>query len=198
MSILDRFKSITGLAINRNKSEVVGLGYYKAHPPDINSTGLSFSFGPFKTLGICFSASMGDIFEFNYLPKEKLINILKVWSMRYFTPIGKIVILKSLALSQLIFLLSVLPSPPEPFMKEIDDIIYSFLWDNKPDKLSRRTIIIGDYSQGGLKMFHFPSVNAGLKIAWIKRLLNNQNTGKWRKKIRLSLTKIWREFDMVL
>ena len=99
--------------------------------------------------------------------------------MRYLTPIGKIVILKSLALSQLIFLLSVLPSPPEPFMKEIDDIIYSFLWDKKPDKLSRRTII-GDYSQGGLKMFHFPSVNAGLKIAWIKRLLNNQNTGKWK------------------
>ena len=61
---------------------------------------------------------MGDIFELNYLPKkEKLINMLKVWSMRYLTPIGKIVILKSLALSQLIFLLSVLPSPPEPFMK---------------------------------------------------------------------------------
>ena len=65
---------------------------------------------------------MGDIFELNFLPKKKkLINILKVWSMRYLTPIGKVVILKSLALSQLIFLLSVLPSPPEPIMKEIDD-----------------------------------------------------------------------------
>ena len=42
MSILDRFKSITGLAINRNKSEVVALGYYKAHPSDINSSGRSF------------------------------------------------------------------------------------------------------------------------------------------------------------
>ena len=115
MTILDRFKSITGLAINRNKSEVVALGYYKAYPPDINFTGLSFSLGPFKMLGISFSVSMGDIFELNYLPKkEELINILKVWSMRYLTPIGKIVILKSLALSQLIFLLSVLPSPPEP------------------------------------------------------------------------------------
>ena len=88
MTILDRFKSITGLAINRNKSEVVALGYYKAHPPAINLTGLSFSLGPFKMLGISFSVSMGDIFELNYLPKkEKLINILKVWSMRYLTPI---------------------------------------------------------------------------------------------------------------
>ena len=180
MSILDRFKSISGLAINRNKSEVVALGYYKAHPPDISSSGLFFSSGPFRLLGVKFSISLDDLFELNYLPKkEKLINILKVWSMRYLTPIGKIVILKSLALSQLIFLLSVLPSPPEHFMKEIDSIVYSFLWDDKPDKISRRTII-GDYSQGGLKMFHLPSVNSGLKIAWIKRLLNIENKGKWK------------------
>ena len=99
--------------------------------------------------------------------------------MRKLTPIGKSVILKSLGLSQLIFLLSVLPSPPDYFIKEIEQIVFSFIWDTKPDKVNRKTII-GDYSQGGLKMFHFPSVISGLKIAWIKRLLNSQNVGKWK------------------
>ena len=54
MSVLDRFNSITGLVINRNKSEVVALRVYKAHPPDISSSGLPFSVGPFKTVGILF------------------------------------------------------------------------------------------------------------------------------------------------
>ena len=180
MNILDRFKAITGLAINRNKSEVIALGYYKAHPPDICPSGLAFSTGPFKILGITFTTTLNNLFELNFLPKkEKLVNILKIWAMRYLTPIGKIVILKSLALSQLIFLLSVLPSPPQQFIKTIEDIVYSFIWDNKPDKISRQTII-GDYSQGGLKMFHFPSIISGLKIAWVKRYLNDQNKGKWK------------------
>merc|ERR1712002_1373631 len=180
MNVLDRFKAVTGLAINRNKSEVIALGYYKAHPPDINLSGLSFSTGPFKILGINFTTTLDNLFELNFLPKkEKLVNILKIWAMRYLTPIGKIVILKSLALSQLIFLLSVLPSPPQQFVKIIEDIVYSFIWDNKPDKISRQTII-GDYFQGGLKMFHFPSIISGLKIAWVKRYLNDQNKGKWK------------------
>jgi len=180
MNVLDRFKAVTGLAINRNKSEIVALGYYKAHPPDISPSGIAFSTGPFRVLGIIFSTTLEDLFELNYLPKkDKLINILKVWAMRYLTPIGKIVILKSLALSQFIFLLSVLPSPPQQFLKSIEDIVYAFIWDKKPDKISRQTII-GDYSQGGLKMFHFPSIISGLKIAWVKRYLNDHNQGKWK------------------
>ena len=92
MSVLDYFKTITGLAINRNKSEITTLGYYKVHPPDISSSGLSFSTGPFRILGILISPSLNDIFELNYIPKkEKLKNILKIWSMRHLTPIGKIV-----------------------------------------------------------------------------------------------------------
>ena len=99
--------------------------------------------------------------------------------MRDLTPIGRITILKSLGLSQLIFLLSVLPKPPEGFLQEIDSLMYSFIWNGKPDKINRHTII-GDYSQGGLKMLHLPSVITGLKIAWVKRIIDVDNTGKWK------------------
>ena len=180
MYILDQFKNMSGLTINRNKSEITALGYYKAHPPDISALDLTFSVGPFRVLGIVFSTTLADIVELNYLPKkQKLIDTLKIWSRRFLTPIGKIVILKSLALSQLIFLFSVLPSPPEQFIKDIEKTVFSFIWDNKPDKIKRHTII-GDYAQGGLKMFHLRSVISGLKIAWVKRLLNDYNVGKWK------------------
>ena len=33
---------------------------------------------------------------------------------------------------------------------------------------------------GGLKMVHMPSITLGLKIAWVKRLLDESNVGQWK------------------
>jgi hypothetical protein len=37
--------------------------------------------------------------------------------------------------------MSILPNPEIPYFKEIDKVIFSFLWDNKPPKLSRTMIL---------------------------------------------------------
>ena len=69
--------------------------------------------------------------------------------MQRFNPCGKIAVIKSLGLSQLIVLLSVLPDPPSHFIKELDSVIYKFIWSGKPDKVKRLTVIgdtlIGDF-----------------------------------------------------
>ena len=93
--------------------------------------------------------------------------------MRDLTPFGKITIVKSLGLSQLIYLFSVLPKPPE-------SLLFKFIWNGKPDKISRKTLI-GDYMDGGLKMLHLPSTISGLKIAWVKCLLDESSVGQWVK-----------------
>jgi len=177
--ILNNFQQYSGLAINLNKSELLPLGYYKYNPPDISGTGLNFCFGQVRLLGVLFTADLSNLFELNYIPKfNKLKNVLNIWQMRDLTPIGKITIVKSLGLSQLIFLFSILPKPPDNFLKELDTVLYKFIWCNKPDKVARKTII-GDYSVGGLRMMHIPSVITGLKIAWVKRLLDNNNSN-WK------------------
>ena len=99
--------------------------------------------------------------------------------MRDLSPIGKITIVTSLGISQLVFLLSVLPKPPDKFLKDLNSIIFNFIWSGKPDKISRNTII-GDYEKGGLKMIHIPSVITGLKVAWIKCLLDVIYDGNWK------------------
>ena len=54
-------------------------------------------------------------------------------------------------------------------------IMVSDMWNEvKVDEEIRRTII-EDYDQGGLKMIHIPSLLSGLKIAWIKHLLDENN-----------------------
>ena len=180
IQILDSFKILSGLTMNRDKSELIALGYYKAHPPDVSFSGLMYSTGPVKLLGVVLVNNFSELIRLNYLPKlEKLKNILHIWSGRDISPLGKIVVVKSLALSQLTFLFSVLPNPPDDFIKELEKTIYAFVWNNKPDKINRLTII-GGYDQGGLKMPHIPSMLSGLKIAWVKRILDDSNFGKWK------------------
>ena len=41
--------------------------------------------------------------------------------------------------------------PPPKFIEQIVDLAFGFLWNNKPDKIKRKTII-SDYEHGGLRM----------------------------------------------
>ena len=91
---------------------------------------------------------------------------------------GKTAILKALALSQIVYVLSSLPTP-KGVIKEINALLYDFLWDNKGDKI-KRTEMINDYSKGGLKMIDIASFNQALKMKWVKSYLDDQDTGKWK------------------
>ena len=116
-------------------------------------------------LGVTFHVNLKNLSDLNFVPKlEKLKSTLRIWSMRDMTPIGKITIVKTLGLPQLIYLFSVLPKPNDDFLKELDTVLYKFIWSNKPDKVSRKTLV-GDYQDGGLKMMHIPSMIKGLKGA---------------------------------
>jgi hypothetical protein len=125
IQILDRFQLYSGLTINLEKSELLALGSLKYNLPDISDTGLSFSFGQVKLLGVTFTPDLKNMFELNFIPKfEKLKSVLRIWAMRDMTPMGKITIVKTLGLSQLIFLFSVLPKPSDEFLKDLDTVVY--------------------------------------------------------------------------
>lgn len=63
---------------------------------------------------------------------------------------GKIIILSSLAVSQLIYPLSLLGAP-EQVTREAMSMFYEFLWSGKPDKV-RCDVVIQTIEEGGLKM----------------------------------------------
>ena len=64
-------------------------------------------------------------------------------------------------------------------LKEIRNVLFNFLWDGKPDKI-KRSEIINDYAEGGLKMLDIQSFNRALKAKWIQKYLDPQNKGKWK------------------
>ena len=77
-----------------------------------------------------------------------------------------------------------LPIPPE-FIELINDIAYKFLWNNKPEKIRRKTII-ADYENGGLKMLDINSFLKAQKATWVKRLLSPDNAS-WKALPKLFL-----------
>ena len=120
-----------------------------------------------------------NAFYINFSEKiERIKSILNSWSARRLTLLGKITIIKSLAVSQIVDVLSALPTH-QGALKEINTPLYDFLWNGKGDKI-KRTEMINDYDKGGLKMIDIQSFNKSLKMKWVQGYLNNVNHGKWK------------------
>ena len=96
---------------------------------------------------------------------ERVKNSLSSWSARRLTLLGKITIIKALAVSQIVHVLTSLPTH-QGALKEIDTLLYDFLWESKGDKL-KRTQMINDYDKGGLKMIDIQSFNKLLNKKWV-------------------------------
>ena len=71
----------------------------------------------------------------NYKEKvRKVEDILNNWRNKILTLIGKISVIKALAASQLVYVLSSTASCLKS-LKETNSLLFKFLWDNKGDKI---------------------------------------------------------------
>jgi hypothetical protein len=174
IKLFHKFTECAGLRINIDKTQAIWIGSRKGCLdkllPELN---LSWNFsGKFKLLGIHFDLLQKDKTLINFTEKIKSIKgLLNTWCYRELTYIGRITVLKTLALPILTQSLTVLPNPPEWVIKEIQDIFYNFLWNGKNDKI-KRTVMINGYEEGGLKMPHIKSFYCTLKMSWINKLLD--------------------------
>ena len=111
---------------------------------------------------------------------NKLINI---WSSRGLSLYGKVTVIKSLVLPQLVYIYSLLPTP-QTIIKEVNKLIFNFLWKGK-DKVTRLSTI-NIYEEGGLKMMDLDSMIKALRLSWLKRFFSS-NKGAWKTYLRYIL-----------
>jgi len=129
----------------------------------------------FKTLGVWFAKDMEMVRAQNCDQTLKnLQNSLHIWSMRDLSLKGKITIIKSLALSKITYICSVLHIS-DKFIEEVNTTIFQFLWSYKKAKV-KKTTVIASIENGGLKMPHFQTTVTSLKLSWIKRLCFSQSS----------------------
>ena len=162
--LLDAFASISGLKVNYEKTEALWINASK----DSNlifpsSKPITWADGRVFALGVWISTLEDSSRHFNFIEKvEKIKSILDNWSARRLTLLGKITTIKALAVSQIVYILSSLPTPSD-ILKTINSILYDFLWNGKGDKI-KRTTMINKYEKGGLKMLDIYSFNESLKM----------------------------------
>ena len=176
LALLYQFRNLSGLEINATKTEGMWLGSWKNNLETL--FGFRWPRDPIKALGIFFSYDSSKTTELNFTEKiRNLEKTLNSWKRRNLTLLGKINIVKTLGLSKLIYNTSVLVIP-EQLIKEINSIIFNFIWDEKPPKIKKSTII-GERKHGGLKMTDFNILNKALKVAWIPRI-KSESVASWK------------------
>ena len=181
VDLFTKFRQISGLKINLDKTEVLRIGSIAntnvTYWPESN---LRWTNGPVKILGINVTPNKKELLEVNYHPKHnKLKNLYNLWQQRHLSLKGKITIIKSLGISQLIYLMGNIPSPPVQLCKDVQSTNFKFIWNDKQDRIKRQ-ILCMDYKDGGLRMKDVSCLDKSLKISWIKRLMTQSAGTNWR------------------
>ena len=174
---LNKFTEVSGLRTNVEKTKCLPIGN-NVNTSALIDLGLTVV-NELKVLGINFGTSNINITSNNVT--VLLPNITKEiaqWQRRNLTLIGKITVVKSLLLSKLVHVLSALPNPDEALIKKLNSILFRFIWNNGPDKI-KRSELVQDYKDGGLKMIDVHSFLAGLKVSWFKRLYWADHDVEW-------------------
>ena len=189
LETLDDFGKVSSLRMNNKKTEALWIGSCKGSEevffPEKSIKTFNWPKLKVKALGIWFSTDPLITINTNYEEKlKKVKNCLNCWELRRLSLIGKITVLKSLIASQLVYILVTLPTC-EPFIREINQTFFDFLWSGRGDKI-KRNIMINDYPDGGLKMIDIQSFNKSLKTTWIKKYLDPNNRGKWKLSLKLN------------
>ena len=107
-----------------------------------------------------------------------LKNVLNQWTTRNLTLIGRICIVRTLAISKLVYNTSVL-NVPSNFAEKVNDICFKFVWNFKPDKVKGQTIVL-PVDKGGLNMVDFSIVDKSLKVIPLKLFYNQTFFETWR------------------
>ena len=99
---------------------------------------------------------------------------LDVWCKRKLTPLGKIAVIKSMAVSKIVHLLLCLPDPRSDLLRDLNAILFKFLWDDTPDRI-KKTTVQGEYQRGGLEIVDIFSCCKSLQVAWFRRMFKSES-----------------------
>ena len=170
--------------------------YFLKHSKD-KEENIKWTNKPIKTLGIYYGHDYIECEKLNWGKKiEKMNSLFLSWSKRNLSILGKVLIIKALIIPIFTFIVSSCVIP-EKYKKEIESKCFKFIWNGKPDKVKRNTLI-GDFEKGGLKMIDIESYFISLKASWVSRLADSKFSN-WKLiplKYLNVFGKIWLIFKM--
>ena len=140
---------------------------------------LTWAEKPMKYLGHFIFTDNKEALKTEWTDKlAKLQKILDSWKKRNLSIFGRVTVLKSLALSQIIHVI-IVDSIPKDTLNKLNRMVYHFIWGSKAEKVKRSTLI-KDYVDGGIKMIDIEKQMLSFRLKWLGRLLNDSK-GIWKE-----------------
>uniref|UniRef100_A0A8C7WVH9 Reverse transcriptase domain-containing protein n=1 Tax=Oryzias sinensis TaxID=183150 RepID=A0A8C7WVH9_9TELE len=175
-TIINEFSSISDYSINWNKPVLL--------PLDSNAEQrltIPVKTGNIKYLGINFSPKLSELVQLDHTPLPKNIkDDLTRWTNLPLSLMGKVATVKMKILPKVNYLFSMIPTqPPLKWFKILDSSISSFLWNNKPARISLKTLKSAK-SCGGQTLPNFHNYFLANRLQYIlKWVKNNPETNSW-------------------
>ena len=168
MKDIENFGSIAGPKVNWSKTNIMKLCSLSEFTNDHN---IEYVQEPVKCLGIYVGENKEELDHLNWNNKiEKIANILDLWKMRNLTYYGKVIIIKILAASQIVYT-AIAVRTPDYVVKQLNKLFYQFIWNSKKEKV-KRNVLINPISDGGLNMIDLECKIQSLKLSWISKFFN--------------------------
>jgi len=173
-----RFSIRSGIELNETKTEILQLNKKRPNSGfspvlfNISVPGVVFevkSVQSVKICGITHSNCPTISYQQNVVDKiNKLKKKLLAWQFRGLSLGGKILVINTFGISQLIYTMQVCEYFDSD-LKEIENFIFGFIWSKNlnivkaPDRI-KREIMKQDYDNGGLRVPDLWAINSALKL----------------------------------
>jgi hypothetical protein len=196
-----RLTNQSGLELNADKTEILSFRSHRGRnfaPTNFQITYLGKIYNlsskeKVKINGIIFQQDYSRMVDDNVeAAKIRMDTHFKNWSRRSLSTLGKILIVKTFGISQLVYIMQSLTLSEKHF-KAVNHIMYKFIWNRHylaakaPERVNRNTTN-KPFLYGGFGMLDVEGLDAGLKIKAIGRLLetNHPFLAKLRDRIDFS------------
>jgi exonuclease III len=204
IELYNEFSKYSGIELNIPKTEILKLGPISEKQNnhiirDLNKSHVITESIQVKICGATFSNKKELMYQDNIIKKiDKLSKQLNIWKQRNLTLEGKILIIKTFGLSQLIYSLQISTIEPKE-LKEIDNIIYRFIWNTKASSKTitnkiKKATLRSDYSEGGLKAPDIFKINEAIKYKQMLSTIHKDN--QLSKYVKSSLQEAKFEWNM--
>ena len=180
IAVFDDFNAYTGLKLNNNKTVCTRIGNTKHLPPLCQDLSLQWleTGGALNVLGVKVFADAQRTRSVNYNDKiEEIEKTMTPWLQRSLTPLGRVILIKSLMLAKFVHLFAVIENPDKAYLAKLETLFFKFIWGKK-DKI-KRGIAKRQFLEGGIAAPDVESFAKALKVAWIKRWLDKKETS-WK------------------
>ncbi len=167
--LINMFSKASGLTLNHKKCELMAI--HDCNLTEAQNIPIKSSV---KYLGIHITKDARISETLNLQDKiPECKSKLDMWLQRDLTVFGRTYLTKMESLARCIYPAYSM-AIPDKFIKAVNQLNFNFIWKNRVHYF-KKSEIVKDYEDGGLKAIDFECLNAVLKLKWLKSFLLSKN-----------------------